>query len=386
MISIEQQRHHFPFLSNRFYFNYGGQGPIPNVAMDAIIDTYREIEQKGPFSVGANLQLAKITQSLRESLASELGVSATEITLTENVTAGCNIVLWGIDWRPGDRLVMSDCEHPGIIAIVREIARRFSIEVTVYPLQETLNQGNPIEVIENYLLPGTRLLVLSHLLWNTGQLLPLEDIVKLAHSRSIPVLVDAAQSVGSLALDLKAIGVDYYAFTGHKWLCGPAGVGGLYTSANPVRELQPTFIGWRGITMDESGQPTGWKPGGVRFGVATSAYPLYVGLCEAIALHQQWGTPQQRYAQTCQLSAYLWGRLAEIPAINSLKDSPPLGGLVSFTVVNSDKSHPQLVKLLEEKRFFLRTLPQPDCIRACVHYFTLESEIDRLIEAIAAII
>jgi L-cysteine/cystine lyase len=381
MNTTEQQRQHFPALANKYYFNYGGQGPLPDVAMEAIINTYREIERIGPFSGQANLRMTKIINSLREAIASELGVNPTEITLTENVTAGCNIVLWGIDWRPGDRLLLSDCEHPGIVATVQEIARRFSLEVVTYPLLATLNQNNPLNVIEEYLCPGTRLLILSHLLWNTGELLPLDQIVRLAHQRSIPVLADAAQSVGSIPLDLTALGIDYYAFTGHKWLCGPAGVGGLYISPNALEQIQPTFIGWRGVNLDVQGQPIGWKPGGLKLEVATSAYPLYEGLREAIALHQQWGTPAQRHAQICQSSGYLWEKLAKIPELNCLLESPPPGGLVSFTV-KGKLSESELLKLLEEQGFLLRTLTHPNCLRACVHYFTLASEIDRLVELI----
>jgi L-cysteine/cystine lyase len=280
---------------------------------------------------------------------------------------------------------MSDCEHPGIIAIVQEIARRFDVEVVIYPLEATLNQDNPVDVIKEYLSSGTRLLILSHLLWNTGQLLPLEEIVKLAHQYSIPVLADAAQSVGSLPLDLTLLDVDFYAFTGHKWLCGPAGIGGLYTSPNALVELQPTFIGWRGINLDQQGQPIGWKSGGLKFEVATSPYPLYEGLRVAIALHQEWGTPQQRYARICELSTSLWEKLGNIPGINCLKNSPPQGGLVSFTVAEGKLSHPNLVKSLEEQGFLLRTLAKPNCIRACVHYFTLESEIERL-EAVCKVL
>ena len=72
-------------------------------------------------------------------------------------------------------------------------------------------------------------------------------------------MVDAAQSVGSLDLNLPELEIDYYAFTGHKWLCGPAGVGGLYISQEAFQELNPTFIGWRGVEMDDRGKPIAWK-------------------------------------------------------------------------------------------------------------------------------
>lgn len=386
MGNIQEHRQNFRALNNKVYCNFGGQGPLPTKALETIIDTYHYIQELGPFSLEVNAWISKTNQQLREAIASLVSVSSQQITLTENVTSGCNIVLWGIDWQAGDEILMSDCEHPGIIAIIQEIARRFQVKVTVYPLLSTLNLDNSVSVIEQYLQPRTRLLVLSHLLWNTGQLLPLADIVTLAHQHSVAVLADAAQSVGSIPLNLAELGVDFYAFTGHKWLCGPAGVGGLYISPNSIIDLHPTFIGWRGVNFNQQGKPIGWKDSGQRFEIATSAYPLYAGLICAIALHQDWGTPQQRYNQICKLSNYLWLKLGEINQVRCLKTSPPEAGLVSFVLEDSQVSPSELVALLEKRGFQLRTLSDPSCIRACVHYFTLPEELDRLVEAIREII
>ena len=144
--------------------------------------------------------------------------------------------------------------------------------------------------------------------------------------------------------------------------------------------LQPTFIGWRGITVDNRGNPTGWQPDGRRYEVATSAYPQYAGLRAAIATHQQWGTAEERYQQICQLSKYLWEKLTQIPEIKCLRTSPPEAGLISFQV-DGNKNR-QLVEYLEAQKIMTRILLDPDCVRACVHYLTLTSEIDRLVEAI----
>ena len=216
-INTKKHRQQFPALLNKTYFNFGGQGTMPQAAFEAIIDTHKYIQQVGPFSGKINPWLTQRGHLLRQALATELGTTPTTISLTENVTAGCNIVLWGIDWQPGDRLLMTDCEHPGIIATVQEIARRFGVEVATCPILATLNQGDPVQVIQEHLTPNTRLVVLSHLLWNTGQVLPLKEINQLCHSypannQPVRVLVDAAQSVGSLVLNLPALEVDYYAF------------------------------------------------------------------------------------------------------------------------------------------------------------------------------
>ena len=385
-IAREKHREQFPGLTNKVYFNFGGQGTMPQSASTAIINTHRYIQEVGPFSLEINAWLNSEVASVRKEIATELGTTSNTITLTENVTAGCNIALWGIDWQPGDRILMTDCEHPGVIAAVGEISRRHGVEVAICPILTTLNEGDPVAVIEQHLTSKTRLVVLSNLLWNTGQILPLAEIVKLCHNytesdRLVQVLVDAAQSVGSLPLNLGEVKPDYYAFTGHKWLCGPAGVGGLYISPEAFSQLKPTFIGWRGININKQGQPQAWKDNGEKFEVATSAYPEYEGLKAALSTHQQWGNSLQRYQQICQLSTYLWSSLNKIDKIYCLKHTPPEAGLVSFQV-RGNINHGNLVQALEKQGFLLRTIANPDCIRACVHYLTLPAEIDRLVAVI----
>lgn len=381
---LHQYRASFPALANKTYFNYGGQGPMPQVAMDAVNAAQTYIQTVGPFGNEVNTWIRQECQATRCAIASELNVPSSTITLTEDVTVGCNIAMWGIDWQRGDHLLLTDCEHPGIIATAAEISRRFGVEVTTCPLMDTLNAGDPTAVINAHLRPQTRLVVLSHVLWNTGQVLPLDKIVEICKQTSnstVRILVDAAQSVGLLPLNLTEIGVDFYAFTGHKWLCGPGGVGGLYVKPEVRDSLNPTFIGWRSIVTNPQGKPISWQPDGQRYEIATSNYPLYSGLKAAIITHQKWGTPTQRYQEICRLSEYLWRRLQKISDVKCLRTSPPESGLVSFQLTNS-KSSSELVQFLEKQNILTRTILDPDCVRACVHYFTLESEIDQLVDEI----
>ncbi|PMB47892.1 cysteine lyase [Fischerella thermalis CCMEE 5201] len=383
MNRLHLYRQQFPALENKTYFNYGGQGPMPQVAMDAITQAQVHIQEIGPFGTEVGSWIDEETKAIKVAIAAELHVPPATITITENVTVGCNIAMWGIDWNPGDHLLLTDCEHPGIVAIAQEIGRRFAVEVTICPLMATLNQGDPVAVIDQHLRSNTRLLVLSHILWNTGQVLPLDKISKLCIDNQTRLLVDAAQSVGSLPLNLTELEVDFYAFTGHKWLCGPGGVGGLYVRPEVRDSLKPTFIGWRSILTDSQGKPVDWHSDGKRYEVATSNYPLYAGLKQAIAIHQQWGTAEERYQQICNHSEYLWRRLGTLPNIIPLRTSPPESGLVSFQLTQkTPQAHRQLVEFLQSRKIFTRTIADPSCVRACVHYFTLELEIDQLIEGI----
>ena len=228
----------------------------------------------------------------------------------------------------------------------------------------------------------------TQIIWNTGQVMPLQEICRLCHGQSQPVRVlsDAAQSVGMLPLKLAETGIDFYAFTGHKWLCGPAGLGGLYVSPEAMSELAPTYIGWRGIKINNLGQPTDWQPDAQRYEIATSDVPLCSGLRSAISHHNSWGTAEERYFRICQLSSSLWGKLNGLPSIRCLLKSPPESGLVSFQIFQagepSPNLHKKLVVYLESQRFYLRTLLSPSCVRACTHYFTTEADIDSLVDAI----
>ncbi|MFN6197178.1 MAG: aminotransferase class V-fold PLP-dependent enzyme [Dolichospermum sp.] len=381
MNKLHHHRAQFPALSNKIYFNYGGQGPMPQGAMDAITQSQAHIQHLGPFGNAAYGWISPQIQASREAIAFTLNIPSNTITLTGNVTIGCNIAMWGINWQPGDHLLLSDCEHPGVIATAQEIARRLAIEVTTCPLMATLNEGNPISIIAENIRPRTRLVVLSHVLWNTGQVLPIDKIVELCRSNNSLLLIDAAQSVGVLPVDLTALGVDFYAFTGHKWLCGPAGVGGLYVRPETRENLYPTFIGLNGVTTNSQAQPTGWQPDGRRYEVSTLSTPLYIGLKAAITIHEQWGTAEKRYEQICKNSQYLWQKLTSLSNVKCLKNSPPESGLVSFQLTNQTSI--KLVQYLESQQILTRTISQPNCIRISVHYLTLESEIDELITAVS---
>ncbi|MDB9456655.1 aminotransferase class V-fold PLP-dependent enzyme [Dolichospermum circinale] len=382
MNNLHLHRAQFPALSNKIYFNYGGQGPMPQGAMDTISQSQAHIQSIGPFGSEAYSWISPQIQAIREAIASLLNVPSDTITLTGNVTVGCNIAMWGIDWHAGDHLLLSDCEHPGVIATAREIARRFAVEVTTCPLMATLNAGDPTSIIADYLRPHTRLVVLSHVLWNTGQVLPIDKIAEVCKSNKSLLLIDAAQSVGVLPLDLTALGVDFYAFTGHKWLCGPAGVGGLYVGPEARSSLHPTFIGLNGVITNSQAQPTGWQPDGRRYEVSTLSTSLYVGLKAAMTIHEQWGTAEERYERICQNSQYLWQKLNSLSDVKCLKSSPPESGLVSFQLTNQPSL--KLVQYLESQKILTRTIANPNCIRVSVHYLTLESEIDQLITVISS--
>ena len=396
-LALLAHRSHFPALENRTYFNYGGQGVMCEAALDAITKNFRHIEMLGCFSNAAGDWMMTEYDVTKAAIAQEFQVSLTTITLTENTTVGCNIALWAVDWQKGDRLLLSDCEHPGIIAAAIQIQKRFGIEIDYFPLTNTRNASSEgkdseavVELLVQHLQPKTRMVMLSHICWNTGQVLPLKALAKACHDRDVLVAVDAAQSVGVLPLNLEDIAADFYAFTTHKWWCATLGLGALYIRPEIFEAIEPVFVGWRGLT-NKTPIPQ-WRQDGAKFEVASSTYALYEAMRIAIAHANSWGTQLQRYQRICQLSKILWKKLDALPHINCIRQLPPESGLISFKVNQelaqsaiAKKPHALIAKQLEsEHQILIRALPDPDCLRASVHYLTSIADIDRLVSIFEA--
>lgn len=360
-------------MSSFTYFNYGGQGVLHPSVLETIKANYERIEQLGAYSNAANAWIEEEKEATRSVLAELLQVKTETITLTQNTTDGCNIALWSYPWQPGDHLLLSDCEHPGIVAIAQTLVKRFGISFSFFPLFNDRDSKDErvLEVIYSHLTPQTKMIMVSHICWNTGQILPLPQIACLCHDRGLWLAVDGAQSVGVLPLNLTELGVDFYAFTGHKWLNGPLGLGGLYVNPDRLDQALPTFVGWRGLKKKQ-----------LKFEVASIAYPLLGALRTAIAIESTWGNITERYQTIVTKATDLWTKLNQLSTIKTVCSQPPRSGLVSFQI--ADRSADKVSLLLEEKyQIYLRSIPHPSALRASVSYKT--TEIDYLIHSLKEI-
>ena len=394
-------RAQMPALAGKTYFNYGGQGPLPSPSLQAITDTWRTIQELGPFTGAVNPFIGATIAALRMRLASWLGVPPTRLSFTENVTSGCLLPLWGLPWQPGDELLISDAEHPGVVAGLQELARREGLSLVSLPVQhlrgdQTATQCGVLKALDAALSPRTRLVALSHLLWNTGQQMPIEAVAaRLAeHPRHPWLLVDAAQSLGSIPAAEAAAASDLYACTGHKWCCGPEGLGVVALSERLLEQASPTLIGWRSLADEhalpklaqfqehasaaEAGSP--FHRDGRRFEVATSCTPLFAGLNRSLELLENEGSAEQRLTTIRSRSQALWRGLRTLPGVTTLLEVPPPAGLVSFTAAGHAPDG--LVRALGERGLWLRSLPDPACLRACTHITTCETELERLLAAL----
>ncbi len=206
----------FPVLSQYAYFNAGSCGPFPRATADAIAEEA---------ALGARLgrglpyyeRLSALKGKARAAWARLLHAPETEIALTAGASDGIARTLALIDWKPGDEIVTSDEEHPGVLGPLGALVRREGVKVVIAPWNE----------VAAAVTPSTKLVVVSHVSWLRGRVADLPAI----GAAGAPILLDAAQSAGAIPVDLealRALGVVGYAAAGQKWTCGPVGTGALW--------------------------------------------------------------------------------------------------------------------------------------------------------------
>ena len=391
-------RNDLPALSNKDYFNYGGQGPLPKSSLHAITNSWKKIQELGPFTNDVWPFISNEIKGTKSLIAEFCGVTSRRIALTENVTSGCVLPLLGLPFSKGDRLLISNCEHPGVVSACKELAKRKDLHIDILDVLSLRrgvegskeNQDEVIKTIEGGLTARTKLVVLSHLLWNTGQIMPIELIAELLLNQPNQpyFLVDAAQSFGQIPIRDSASKVDIYAFTGHKWAFGPEGLGAVVLSERVLEEASPTLVGWKALTNESSIFINAIEPfhkDARRFEIATSCTPLLAGLRCSLNLLKEQGTDWERINSIKLRSKRLWLELKGVTSINPVLQDPPPAGLVSFTI-NSKLSPNQIVKLLAEESIYIRVLEDPIWLRACVHITSTEREIERLITALKKIV
>ena len=382
-----------PALANKTYFNYGGQGPLPTPSLDAITSSWKRIQELGPFTTDIWPYISAEVNNTRGRLARLCNVPAHRLALSENVTTGCVLPLWGLPIDDGDHILISDCEHPGVVAACHELARRRQLQVHTLPVKQCRlgrddqahTDHEVLAALEEQLTSKTRIVVLSHLLWNTGQQMPIAAVaVQLQQHPARPfLLVDAAQSVGQIPVSEAAAAADIYAFTGHKWACGPEGLGGVAISERVLSDGYPTVIGWRSLqdeTRAVADDPDPFHHDSRRFEVATSCVPLMAGLRCSLDLLEQEGSDDERLGQIRILSEQLWKELKSIPGVSPLLDGPPPAGLVSFQMrpEATGATPAEVVKALGGQQLWIRDLADPVCLRACTHICTSQNDIAQL--------
>jgi L-cysteine/cystine lyase len=222
------------------------------------------------------MRSGEIQKDARAQFAGVFGCKPENVALTRHTTDGMNIGVNGINWQPGDEIIISDMEHPGGQGPVYNVARRYGVVVRTARLGD--GTGDVVGTFERLITPRTRLLLTSHLTWNTGTALPLAEIVAMAHRHHVLVVADAAQSLGSIPLNVVDMGIDVYGGPGQKWLCGPEGTGATYISDDALDQLNQTVVGYASVAAwEHAGGHFTPRHGAERFEVGGVFTPAILG-------------------------------------------------------------------------------------------------------------
>ncbi len=383
MLTLSEIRAQLPAVQRTAYFNAGTNGPLPQIVSDTMAAAAHEELHAGRATYASFMSLMAHASHLRQNLATLLNAPISSIALMHNTSEGMNVALWGLRWQPGDEVITTSLEHPGLISPLAILRQRAGITVRFvdagYGDRDRLLAG-----IQRAFTRRTRLVALSHVSYSSGALFPLEEIIDLAHRHEAWVLVDGAQTVGAIPLDMTALGVDFYAGPGQKWLCGPDSTGVLYVHPDRLDDLLPTFGSY---TVQASHDDQGWflpAPGAQRFESLSWYRAAVPGLDAAVTWLQQAVGMDHIYTRTAMLANLLCEQLSTVPGITVLTPAGQRAGLVNFDVKGwSPQAQAGLVMALLDQGYLVRSIPHhPYCLRAATGFYNTEDEVIGLVQAL----
>jgi L-cysteine/cystine lyase len=359
-MTYEEARAQFPVLERFAYLNAGTLGPLSRQTIAAMEERNRFDHEQGRGGKIWFESVMALRARVRERLAAAIGAPAERLALTRATTDGCNIVLSGLDLGPGDEVVTTDSEHPGLLAPLGASGAHVRVaEVTTRPTAEAL------ETLLAEVTGRTKLFALSHVLWTTGQVMPVHE---LKAATGLPVLVDGAQSVGAIPVDVGEL--DFYTVSCQKWLCGPEPTGALYVrDPEGLRVALPTYLSQQSIERDGTFVP---RPGAERFDFGWLATPALAGLKAALD-----GAPEWRFERAAEMTSRCRAALAE--AGFALVREPEQGTLVSFGAPGDPAE--DAVRAYEAG-VIVRELPGTGWLRASCGWWTSDEDLERLVAAL----
>lgn len=376
-----EARQHFLIPSGVAYCNTGTLGASPREVVDAVAKGTEQLERDlaaWPYETADGEPLTGYQQltSVRATVGSLINATADEIALTQNATMGMSFMAHGVDWSAGDEVLSTDQEHTGGISAFRLMAKRRGIVLKELPLRDA-TAGGPDAILKLFadaVTPRTKAIMVSHITSGFGIVMPVKELAALARQHGALSLIDGAQAVGQIAVDVKALGVDAYAGSPHKWLMAPKGTGFLYLR----RDVQDRF--WTTLAS------TAWndhEKGAFRFGqYGTGSVPVVQGLVAAIAFVTRIGVDRiTRW--DAQLTTRLRTGLAKIPAARIT--SPPHPGLAA--AITTFRVEGVKAKALQDalwvRKVRVRAQSDENGVRLSAHLYVSPADIDTVLDVVS---
>lgn len=348
-MTFEEARALFPVLARVAYLNAGTFGPLARPTLDAMRAELDSDAERGRLGKEYFERVLGLRERVRERVAGLVAVEPEHVTLTASTTDGCNIVLAGLELDSEDEIVTTPDEHPGLVLPLHASGARVVVA------------GPEPDEILAAVTARTRLLALSHILWTSGQLLPVHE---LKARTGLPILVDGAQAVGAIPVDAR--GLDFYTVSGQKWLCGPDSTGALVVAdPDALRIGRPSYFAQASFEPDGSFVP---RDGAARFDANWLSASALSGLLAALELAPEWRF-ERAAAQSARCRALLAGKV-------ELVDGG--GTLVSFRHDDCAGT----VARLAERDIAVREIPGRKLVRASCGWWTSDDDLERLVAAL----
>lgn len=380
LTSIERIRREMPATTSRIYLNTGTFGPLPTCAVQVMQEQMQQHLQEGRLGTTFFDAMSATYQSARQAVARLLCAREEEIALTDNTGEGLNVICYGLSWQPGDEIITTNHEHISLLAPLYQLRDRYGVVIKLADLGPNAERSARAAV-DGLLTERTRLIALSHVAWTTGARLDISEIGALGHEHGIPVLVDGAQSAGAIPLDLSALGVDFYAIPGQKWLCGPDGTGALYARREALSYVTSTYVGYWS-TEDMHGAEWKLQENARRFEVGGRQTAAVAAQATALNWLEETVGHGWLFERISTLNAYAYRSLQVVPGLTLLTPRPCDSGLLAFTLAG--RSPDEVVTYLREKHnIFTRTIPEMNSIRISTGFYNTEEEVDTLVKVLA---
>ena len=386
---IEIIRKDFPVTKKKIYMNCGSFAPMPLSTIKSITDFLVRCSEEGPDSTSVQEYITSLMKELRILLSQFINCEPEEIVFTQSTTEGLNIVASGIEWKNKDWIIARGGlhEHYANYFPWLNISKKFGIKLKEITID---NKGFfDLDMIDKIAKSNNaKLITLSHVLYNNGAIMPVEQVGKIAKRHNILYCIDAAQSLGTINVDVKKIGCDFLAFPGFKWICGPPGIGVFYCKRESSELLIPQYIGGESAIITEENNLV-FAESPQKFQTGFRNYVGVAGLASSLKYIQRLGISTIR-KMNMKVANEIIEQLKTISGVSIFgpEDEKLRTSIVSFTL---DSINPKnIVATLEERGIIVAERDvvgggRKKAVRASPHFFNVSDEGSEFVENIKAI-
>jgi cysteine desulfurase / selenocysteine lyase len=388
-IDVQRARRETPGCENVLHFNNAGAALMPQPVLQATIGHLQLEALIGGYEAAAQAHAA--VEHVYDAAATLLGCRRDEIAVVENATRAWDMAFYAVPLGPGDRILTAVAEYASNYIAFLQVARKTGAVVQVIP-NDASGQLS-VDALRRAMDDRVKLIAMTHVPTNGGLVNPAAAVGQVAREARVLFLLDACQSVGQMPVDVETIGCDMLSATGRKYLRGPRGTGFLYVRQEVLERLEPPFLDlhaaqWVAPERFDICQDAR------RFENWEAYYAGKIGLGVAIDYALQWGV-EAIWARISRLADDLRQRLSSIPGVTVTDQGAECCGIVSFFMAGKEAEVVQRrladarinvsVSRIASTRLDMEARALPDLVRASVHYYNTEAEIERFCATLSAI-